>query len=309
MSVNNYIKIIDNIFKSGKLVHCYLLNYFSKSSNDDALLYFLNKIDENDYKSVNKESFSQNIYLIDSEEKIIKKEDILQVFKDASSTIVGNKKNRIIIIKNVENASVNGINSILKIIEDPIENTIILMTTDSISQVLSTIKSRSQIINIFSDTKKEIFDNLSLDGKYKTLSLVLSNITLELYFARSFYNVDFNKYLYKIAEKVQKSWKNKYILYNFLSENIVSENYKRNYFTLYSLTYFYKLLASTDLNTLEKKLKIKLLSSNKKIDENFIDLSGFIFDVNNFFSNTNNRGLNFMLQKERLLIKLMEIYG
>lgn len=108
---------------------------------------------------------------------------------------------KICIIKDIHFLNKFAANNLLKILEEPPENTIIILTTSNLNEVLETIKSRCSIINFNLLDKKEVFELL---GKDDELLYILSsnkyNKTIELKdteFINSVVN-DINEFLYII---------------------------------------------------------------------------------------------------------------
>ena len=66
--------------------------------------------------------------------------------------------NRVVIINPVERMNVNAANSLLKSLEEPSANTVIILVTAKISQLLPTIKSRCQLFNVSSPSKDQALD-------------------------------------------------------------------------------------------------------------------------------------------------------
>ncbi|WAM01326.1 hypothetical protein NWE60_01595 [Mycoplasmopsis felis] len=100
-------------------------------------------------------NISSNIILIDGTSKIIKKEEVETSFYN--SIMLSNSNLVLIIIKNIENATANTLNSFLKFIEEPNPNILIVSITQKANKILPTIISRAQVINI--NTKKETNNN------------------------------------------------------------------------------------------------------------------------------------------------------
>jgi len=69
-------------------------------------------------------------------------------------------KKKVCIIKNIEDLTVEGANALLKTLEEPSADSLLLLTTAFPDRVLSTVKSRCQIINLFSLTAEELKKNL-----------------------------------------------------------------------------------------------------------------------------------------------------
>lgn len=79
------------------------------------------------------------------------------------TSILFKNKKKILFISNIENGTQHSLNSLLKFLENPPYNTIIIMSCNFISQVIKTIKSRAFIIEInHKKMMKQILINLNL---------------------------------------------------------------------------------------------------------------------------------------------------
>lgn len=76
------------------------------------------------------------------------------------------------IFPNVENMSINAINSLLKITEEPPNSSVFVLTIDNINNLISTIRSRAVVLNEIS--KKLVFDKNLIDF----CNLVYDNIEI-----------------------------------------------------------------------------------------------------------------------------------
>ena len=198
---------------------------------------------------------------------IIKKEEIINLrSKYQTNSIEG--RNQVYIINEVEKLNVSAANSILKFLEEPDSNTVAIFTTTNIGNVISTVVSRCQVININDrnyegldyviaasglleddiDTVVDIFDSIEKDAEYALCNI--NNLILERYntkeLVKSFMNVliliysdilnynyfDEFKYFEKYV-KLQNNAKNKDIAKTtekifFLLENIEKLDYNIN---------------------------------------------------------------------------------
>lgn len=78
---------------------------------------------------------------------------------------------RLIIINNIEKATTEATNALLKILEEPPAHTFIILTTSNLHQILPTITSRCQIVSDFKQTSKQIA--LDFDEEMKLLKKIL----------------------------------------------------------------------------------------------------------------------------------------
>lgn len=84
----------------------------------------------------------------------IKKSDVLEL-RNEFQTLSLNGKNRVYIINHAEYLGVSAANSILKFLEEPEGNVVGIFTTNNLSGVLETIKSRCQIIKLNNVNSKQ----------------------------------------------------------------------------------------------------------------------------------------------------------
>ena len=90
-----------------------------------------------------------DLYILDGSKGSIKKDDILNIQSSFSQTALEDSGIKILIIKNIENMSIQGHNTLLKMIEEPRKNTYIINSTNNINKLPLTILSRSQTIHLF----------------------------------------------------------------------------------------------------------------------------------------------------------------
>ena len=109
----------------------------------------------------------------DSASKNISIESIrgLKRFFELSSHKVDGKK--VILINNTESLTLNAANALLKLLEEPPENSYIILTTHNVSSLLPTIVSRCSIVTCPKPTAVEAKDFLNFHG-YEHLSSQLN---------------------------------------------------------------------------------------------------------------------------------------
>jgi len=142
-------EILEKNFDENINAHSYLFytNDFLKCKNDVEMLI------RHIFKNDNLNSLENDLVCISkSEKKNIQKEDILNIKKLIFNTSYINKK-RLYLIEETEKLNSTSANMILKFLEEPAENVVALFITNNIDLVLSTIKSRCQIVNIFYDSE------------------------------------------------------------------------------------------------------------------------------------------------------------
>ena len=166
----------------GKCTLAYHLVNFILSENEN-LSYNLNNYsinkDNKSFKLVHN-GVHPNFYLIDviSEKKTIDIFQIRNLISDLNKSNL-NLKPRIILIDNIEFFNINSINALLKILEEPPENTYFILINNN-KKILPTIKSRCLNFNIILNNKNSVEISNNLFGS-KILTLINNNL-LEYYF-------------------------------------------------------------------------------------------------------------------------------
>lgn len=113
--------------------------------------------------------------VVDGESSSIKKQDIEDIQIEFNKTSFEENGKKIYILNMFENATAGASNSLLKFLEEPVEDVIAIITTRNISKILPTIISRCQVIRLKETSKQELFD--SLLSKYdQETSYILSNL-------------------------------------------------------------------------------------------------------------------------------------
>ena len=128
----------------------HLINYIF-SINED-YKYDLNNLEINYLNKSHKlilNNTHPNFHHIDiiEDKKIIEISQIRQMINYSTKSTF-NSKERIILIDNVESLNQNSVNALLKIIEEPNENTLFILIFDSNKNILKTLKSRCLKFNL-----------------------------------------------------------------------------------------------------------------------------------------------------------------
>lgn len=181
----NVIKLLDSSFKKNRLVHTYLFVGSKGSLKKEAALYLASLLlcETNEAcgeckacKQIRKGT-NPNVFLIAPETESIKKEQILTLEHEFSMT---SSSKRIFIIEHIDKATIAGVNSLLKFLEDANENCYGILLTENINAVIPTIRSRSQIVNFLPISRNNILDALWNRGIPGELSQVISTLTNDL---------------------------------------------------------------------------------------------------------------------------------
>ena len=246
--INDHLKEIINLFDDGKLPNKILLSGqkgLGKSTLAYHLInYILSKNEENSYNKkdhiINDQNYSfkltnnksnPNLYIIDIplEKKNI---DINQIRNMISNLYKSsfNDKPRIILIDNIEYLNINSINALLKVLEEPSENTYFILINNN-KKVLPTLLSRCLNFKVSLNQKDtiKVINNLIHDNVENLL-----NTDLLIY-----YTTPGNLYrLIKFANLYEYDLSN-ITLRDFLKLIIEKRHFKKDNFISY---FFFELI-------------------------------------------------------------------
>lgn len=170
--------ILSNAIAHDKLSHAYLFDSNGNSDVEKIVLSFVkmiitnNILDENEKNNICMRIDDGNyvdVKIIEPDGIWIKKDQLLDLQSEFSKkSIEGNKK--VYIIKSADKMNVQTANSILKFLEEPIDDIIAILIVDNINLVIQTIVSRCQIIklnkNPLSLKSIDNFSSYFYQGKY-----------------------------------------------------------------------------------------------------------------------------------------------
>lgn len=190
-----FYNLINNEFSQGKIPHAFLL----VGNNTDKPLNFLAMsliCDEtlactkcNDCRKVLENKYG-DIIKFNGKVMSIKKGDI-ELIQDTFKKSSLEGKVKIYIIENIEYSTKEAMNALLKMLEEPGEGIYALFTAKNINRVLPTILSRCQIIDIKSDSKEVIVEELINDNVPVDAANILSFLTDNIIEARELYDERF----------------------------------------------------------------------------------------------------------------------
>ena len=179
------VKLIENSINKNRLVHAYLFEGAKGTLKMEAAYYLAslllctspNKpcLECVECKRVLKQEHPR-IYLVEPIGDVIRKDQIDDLIFEFSRKGL-EEGVRIYIIKDIEKATLPAANSLLKFIEETKEGIYGVMITENISNVLSTIKSRSQIVSFNKVSREDALKDYSKNGIDDETSRVLFTIT------------------------------------------------------------------------------------------------------------------------------------
>ena len=155
--------ILINAINNNRISHAYLFDSNGNSDVNDIVLSFVKMILCKDFSSsleiknicdrIDSGNYLDIIFL-EPDGMWIKKEQLINLQSEFSKkSIEGSKK--IYIIKEADKMNLQTANSILKFLEEPVDDIIAILITDNINLILPTILSRCQIIKL----NKKVYTN------------------------------------------------------------------------------------------------------------------------------------------------------
>ena len=174
-------QILEKSFLNKKISHAFLLvgknstiaaHFIAKSLICDKDLLACNEC--NDCRRIEEHKYGDLIYF-NGKNDSIKKGNIEYIQNQFSkSSLEG--KNKIYILENIENATLESMNSLLKILEEPISGVYAIFTCQNLNRVLPTIQSRCQVIQLLPSSKKILKSRLEMDDLSKEDINILSEL-------------------------------------------------------------------------------------------------------------------------------------
>ncbi|WP_416738429.1 hypothetical protein ACM0L0_02615 [Mycoplasma sp. 005V] len=308
MLQNKILENINDLALNGKLSHLFLLQGEENYQFDQDLINFINAIN-NTNQVTSLEYLTPNVMLLDGSEESIKKDEFDNAFYALSfgSTTKQLYKYSILVIKNIENTSLNGLNSILKSIEEPSEDLIIVLTTNNINALLDTIISRAQVLRVESLSYQEILATWPSELVQKPISLLLAylfrnpNLSEESDFFQAA-EVE----IQMLINAIKQSLKQPEALFIYLDGVLNKEDLLMSKFILFTLKAM--LLGKMRFLPQGNELTAELRDLRNNWYNHCNNILSFVLDIDEFINKINRQAI-FDLQKQIMLNKLMEYYG
>ena len=187
------VKLLDNSFKKDRLVPVYLFAGPRGTFKKDAARYFASLVlceisgacgqCNQCLKVAN--GTNPNLTIIKPSGEYIKKEQIIDLQNDFGLT---SEQKKIFIIYEADKLTSSSANSLLKFLEEMSENTYGVLITENANRVLSTIKSRCQVINFAPINRLDILNDLEDRGINKEIGHIIASLTYNIEEARKMTN-------------------------------------------------------------------------------------------------------------------------
>ena len=170
---DKFLQYVDGIIKNNKVSHAYLVEVNNYEEDLDTIYTFIKMIlcnlthdelstSDNPIISLVDSGNYPDIYTVSSDTGIINKSLILDLQKEFSNKSLLDGK-RIYIIKEAEKLNGFSANTILKFLEEPEDDIVAFLLTDSRYHVLETILSRCQVLSLKEDDSVFEYDDSFID--------------------------------------------------------------------------------------------------------------------------------------------------
>ncbi|MGX9340201.1 MULTISPECIES: hypothetical protein [unclassified Mycoplasma] len=284
-------KIIDNSLLEQKLGQVYLFSSKNIKSFDEYFLYFINNVNGECFEKISDIKLGDIYFYVDGRKNTIGKENILDVMNETTETsLLSKNKKKILIIDTVENGTQQSLNSLLKFLENPPQNTVVLMSCNYISQVISTIKSRAFIIELNNTLNtRDINEFKPFKNFFVHTNSEYNEDIIPIFTELSKSIVNSNKEPQKLLVKIIShfNYDNKEVIINFM------------------------IMAFMDIYKVKKGFNDLLILNDYKIQPtsfDYVPIYKILCVLQETKVNLKNAA-NFNLQKAILLLKLEEFYG
>jgi DNA polymerase III subunit delta' len=296
----SYQKILDQFssdFQANKLHHAYLISGLEGSGKENLCRKIASDILYNQAEAKNRAAFSDlnnhpdflNI-IPDPESKrqeiTVKQAREITKFLSLNANI---GTYRVIIINSIDNLNLNAANALLKILEEPPNDTIFLIISHNNKKILATIKSRCCEIRLPKLTNSEIKDNIKAMNIEFTESQIteileicpyqptqaahlLKNDALEIY--KKLLDLNLNLDLKELQKFLD-------------SQKLKTNTDKFDILSLLINQLFYRIIKAKNLSKSEQKLSNKLTKKHS-----FVELVGIISQFNDKAQNCKQANLD-----------------
>lgn len=322
MDCVNYLKkyqeipynIFKNALENNRFFHAYLLSgptgtpifeiakFLSK-----CLLNNKHELKEEDNiisKTVENRTYP-DLIIIDTKKEQVKIDDIRRIEDKFSQTSINQLGIKIYIINLIENLRPNEANALLKFLEEPLDNTYAILTTENEYSILPTILSRTEIVRFSSVNKNDLIDECIKLGVNKKdaeiltffqndASMIKEEIENENY-------LEVKKYVENFINLLPNKEKLRFFVLNEINPNLKSKIQIRLFIDLLIiyLKEANKMKLKENIIIGESKDKLNVIISNvNSIDDAILKLMNYRYE------------LSYNLNSQLLFLNLIEsIFG
>ncbi|WP_008825073.1 DNA polymerase III subunit delta' [Haloplasma contractile] len=182
------VKMLKNSYKKNRLSHAYLFEGEKGTQKKAIAIEFAKMMYCKDNAKPCDDCLNcsrimhqnhPNVIVISPDGNTIKKEQILFLQEEYTKTTL-EKGPKVYIIEHIDRMSVNAINSLLKFIEEPKQDTYIILITETIHRILPTITSRCQVLSFKTVPRKRMIQYLTEHGTTEEIATIVSTMTNDI---------------------------------------------------------------------------------------------------------------------------------
>ena len=322
MDCVNYLKkyqeipynIFKNALENNRFFHAYLLSSPTGTPIFE-IAKFLSKCllnnkhelkEENNIisKTVENRTYP-DLIIIDTKKEQVKIDDIRRIEDKFSQTSINQLGIKIYIINLIENLRPNEANALLKFLEEPLDNTYAILTTENEYSILPTILSRTEIVRFSSVNKNDLIDECIKLGVNKKDAEILTFFQNDASMIKEeIENEDYleaKKYVENFINLLPNKEKLRFFVLNEINPNLKSKIQIRLFIDLLIiyLKEANKMKLKENIIIGESKDKLNVIISNvNSIDDAILKLMNYRYE------------LSYNLNSQLLFLNLIEsIFG
>ena len=246
-----------------------------------------------------------DLIIIDTKKEQVKIDDIRRIEDKFSQTSINQLGIKIYIINLIENLRPNEANALLKFLEEPLDNTYAILTTENEYSILPTILSRTEIVRFSSVNKNDLIDeciNLGVNKKDAEILTFFQNDASMI--KEEIENEDYleaKKYVENFINLLPNKEKLRFFVLNEINPNLKSKIQIRLFIDLLIiyLKEANKMKLKENIIIGESKDKLNVIISNvNSIDDAILKLMNYRYE------------LSYNLNSQLLFLNLIEsIFG
>ena len=246
-----------------------------------------------------------DLIIIDTKKEQVKIDDIRRIEDKFSQTSINQLGIKIYIINLIENLRPNEANALLKFLEEPLDNTYAILTTENEYSILPTILSRTEIVRFSSVNKNDLIDECIKLGVNKKDAEILTFFQNDASMIKDeIENEDYleaKKYVENFINLLPNKEKLRFFVLNEINPNLKSKIQIRLFIDLLIiyLKEANKMKLKENIIIGESKDKLNVIISNvNSIDDAILKLMNYRYE------------LSYNLNSQLLFLNLIEsIFG
>ena len=246
-----------------------------------------------------------DLIIIDTKKEQVKIDDIRRIEDKFSQTSINQLGIKIYIINLIENLRPNEANALLKFLEEPLDNTYAILTTENEYSILPTILSRTEIVRFSSVNKNDLIDECIKLGVNKKDAEILTFFQNDASMIKEeIENEDYlevKKYVENFINLLPNKEKLRFFVLNEINPNLKSKIQIRFFIDLLIiyLKEANKMKLKENIIIGESKDKLNVIISNvNSIDDAILKLMNYRYE------------LSYNLNSQLLFLNLIEsIFG